>query len=415
VHLRRAILPYVFAIALFTVGVPSVKASTQQLICTPADLVFSKVIVGQTKTLPVTMTNTGTTSVTVSQMKVSLSVFSVSNLNLPLTLTAGQKIQFYVTFTPTTAGRSNGSAVFTSNASNRQLYLPLRGMGVNGWSLTANPSSLAFGNVQVGLQQKMPVVLTNAGTSAVTLSQGWLAGVGFRGSGITLPLTLSGGQSFTFTMIFAPQSTGTATGSLSLSSPTDPILKITLEGTGIAAGQLAVSPTSINFGDVAVGSSASQNGTLSASGASVTVSSATSSNSQFTLHGLSLPVTIAAGQSAPFSVLFAPQATGSMSATLSFTSNAGNSPTTESLTGTGTPPSVYLSWTASTSPGVVGYNIYRHGSSGSYTKINSSLDPATNYTDASVASGETYYYATTAVNSSGEESGYSNQVEVVIP
>jgi len=77
---------------------------------------------------------------------------------------------------------------------------------------------------------------------------------------------------------------------------------------------------------------------------------------------------------------------------------------------------VGLSWTASTSENVVGYNIYRGNQSGGpYAKINSSLDSNTAYTDTSVTDGNTYYYVTTAVNSDNEESVYSNQAQATIP
>jgi fibronectin type 3 domain-containing protein len=89
------------------------------------------------------------------------------------------------------------------------------------------------------------------------------------------------------------------------------------------------------------------------------------------------------------------------------------------LTGTGAPPpthTVSLSWTASTSQNIIGYNIYRGGTSGGpYSKINSVLDPSTLYTDSAVVDGKTYYYVTSAVNSSNQESGYSNQTTAVIP
>jgi uncharacterized repeat protein (TIGR03803 family) len=78
--------------------------------------------------------------------------------------------------------------------------------------------------------------------------------------------------------------------------------------------------------------------------------------------------------------------------------------------------SVNLSWDASTSQQVIGYNVYRGGNAGGpYTQINSSLDPNTSYTDSTVQSGQTYYYVTTAVNSDNTQSGYSNQTEAVIP
>jgi fibronectin type 3 domain-containing protein len=43
------------------------------------------------------------------------------------------------------------------------------------------------------------------------------------------------------------------------------------------------------------------------------------------------------------------------------------------------------------------------------------LNYATVYADNSVTSGQTYYYATTAVDSSGAESGYSNIAQAVVP
>jgi fibronectin type 3 domain-containing protein len=48
-------------------------------------------------------------------------------------------------------------------------------------------------------------------------------------------------------------------------------------------------------------------------------------------------------------------------------------------------------------------------------KINSALDTATVYTDSTVVSGQTYYYATTAADSSGTESPDSNLVQAVVP
>ena len=77
---------------------------------------------------------------------------------------------------------------------------------------------------------------------------------------------------------------------------------------------------------------------------------------------------------------------------------------------------VNLSWEASTSDDVIGYNVYRTDMpKGSYRKINPVLDPSTLYSDTSVAEGKTYYYVTTAVSSNLKESVYSNQVKAVIP
>lgn len=77
--------------------------------------------------------------------------------------------------------------------------------------------------------------------------------------------------------------------------------------------------------------------------------------------------------------------------------------------------SVALSWNASTST-VSGYNIYRSTlSGGSYLRINSSLVAGLSYTDSTVQNTTTYYYVTTAVDNTGVESDYSNQVPAAIP
>jgi hypothetical protein len=76
---------------------------------------------------------------------------------------------------------------------------------------------------------------------------------------------------------------------------------------------------------------------------------------------------------------------------------------------------VDLRWTASPSA-ASGYNIYRGTHSGGpYTRMNSSLDLATVYTDNTVQAGQTYYYVTTAVDSSGIESVFSTETMAVIP
>jgi hypothetical protein len=157
--------------------------------------------------------------------------------------------------------------------------------------------------------------------------------------------------------------------------------------------------------------------TISATGASVTVSSASSSSSQFVLQGVSFPLTLASGQSLSFNVAFTPQSSGTVTGSFTFASNASDSQMVASATGSGTVTPTYsvnVSWNSSSD--ATGYNIYRSTTAtGTYSKINSPLDTATSYTDSTVVSGQTYYYAATAVNSSGQESAQSTPVEVVIP
>src|SRR5215472_16701480 len=77
--------------------------------------------------------------------------------------------------------------------------------------------------------------------------------------------------------------------------------------------------------------------------------------------------------------------------------------------------SVTLAWTASTSSGVTGYNVYRSATTGGpYTKLTTTAVTGTTYTDASVTAGATYYYVATALVGASE-SGYSNQASATVP
>src|SRR5215471_5012182 len=71
--------------------------------------------------------------------------------------------------------------------------------------------------------------------------------------------------------------------------------------------QLDISPSAMNFGTVAVGSSQNQNGSLSARGTDIHVSTASWNGQGYALSGISFPMTIPAGTSIPFKVTFTPQ------------------------------------------------------------------------------------------------------------
>jgi len=395
----------------------------------PTTIGFGDVLVGNSQTQSGTLTNSNGTDLIISQVWVSGSEFQLSSLGLPFSLAPGQSATFNVTFTPITSGSVVGAISVTAIVSSSQnsntnsnspLSVPLSGTGISPPTvLQPTSSTISFGSVQVGNSSTQSETLTNSGGSSVSITQANLSGSAFSVSGLNLPLTLIPGQSFTFDVVFAPNSAGSVTGSISVvSNASNSTLTISLVGTGTAAGQLVVTPTTLDFGSIVVGTSTSLTGTLSATGSSVTVSSATSNSSEFTLSGLSFPVTLAAGQSASFTFTFRPQASGTDTASISFISNASNSPTVASMTGSGALSplhSVDLSWTPSTSA-VVGYNIYRSGTSdGPYAKINPALNAAAAYTDNTVQAGVTYYYVTTAVDASGVESVYSNQAPAVVP
>jgi Abnormal spindle-like microcephaly-assoc'd, ASPM-SPD-2-Hydin len=190
---------------------------------------------------------------------------------------------------------------------------------------------------------------------------------------------------------------------------------VSRESAGLSTGALTVTPSTLNFGMVAINKTKTMTGTLTAHNSDVTVSSAQWNGEGYAVTGITFPVTIAAGQSVSFDVTFTPPATGDFAGSISFLSNASNSPSTEGLTGGGVLHTVDLSWQPSTSQ-VAGYNLYRGTHSGGpYSRLNSSLLDGTNFTDGSVESGATYFYVTKSVDGNSRESSPSNEAKVEIP
>jgi hypothetical protein len=398
-----------------TIGLSGTGSGSGQLALTPNSEPFGSVLVGTKSSSTVTLTNNSPATVNISQIDVTGTGFSFSGITAPLSLTPSQGASFTVSFSPLNNGIATGAVTITSDAPNPSLTLALSGTGVLPGALASNPTSLDFGNVTIGSKLALSETLTNTGDTSVTISSVGITGTGFSLTGAN-PVTLVAGQSTTFTVTFKPQSASSASGTVTVvSNATNPNLDISLSGSGTSAvGQLTVAPNTLNVGSVAVGNSGSASGTLTASGANVTVTAANANNSAFSVSGLPLPANIQAGHSASFSVTFSPLVTGSVSALLTFTSNAQQTTTTETLTGTGTTPHrVSLSWNASTSSDVTGYNIYRSPfitSCGAYAKINLVIETSTAFTDTSVVSGSSYCYASTAVDSNNQESAYSNIV-----
>ena len=287
--------------------------------------------------------------------------------------------------------------------------------------LYCNPCNHGFGQVLTGSSSSYTFTLSNSGKSTLRISSESEVGGEFTFSHLALPMRLKPGASLQLTATFSPTTRGWFTGTLTLNSndPHSP-LYVHVHGAGVSSStaQLTANPSSLNFGNVAVGSSATLQTTLAASGAAVTITSDGSTSSEFAIVGLNLPVTIQAGKNLAVTVQFSPNASGTASGSVGFTSNAVNSPTVVQVTGTGVATkqhSVNLSWNSG-SGSAVGYNIYRGtAQSGPFAEINTALDASTNYTDSTVVSGTTYYYVTTEVNAQGQESGYSNEVKAVIP
>ena len=180
----------------------------------------------------------------------------------------------------------------------------------------------------------------------------------------------------------------------------------------------ALSSSSVDFGDVAVGATTTEEVTFSNTGtSSLTLQQNSVSGPGFATTGIGAGVTLAPGQSIPLGVSFDPSGSGKASGMATFTITPSSTLVNLPLSGNGviTTHSADLSWVASTSP-VVGYNIYRiSGLNTSWDKLNSSPVATTSYTDWDAQSGVGYLYAVTSVNSANVESVPSVPMSTTIP
>jgi len=187
---------------------------------------------------------------------------------------------------------------------------------------------------------------------------------------------------------------------------------------GVGPPWVTLTPTSLSFGPQQVGTtSAPQTVVLTNTGGStLTISSIglSGANAADFSQNNNCPSELSAGGTCNTVVTFTPRATGTRTATLSFTDNAQGSPQTVPLSGTGVNHYVTLNWNASTGGGqVTGYNVYRGTTSGGESLLTSAGDVLT-FQDNGVLAGQTYYYEVTATGPGGE-SGPSNEAMAIVP
>lgn len=219
-------------------------------------------------------------------------------------------------------------------------------------TLTISPAALAFGNQPISTTSApMSVTLANTGgasldVTALTVATAPFARIGGSCSA-SLPITIAPGASCTLSYQFAPTATGPFSQTLSVTANAPGSGTIVLSGTG-TQGNLTIAPTTLAFGDQAVGTTSSQLlVTLGNSGtASLDVTALTAAAAPFARTGgtcaSSLPITIAAGASCTIGYSFAPTVAGPASQALTISANAPGSGTV-TLSGNGTQATLSIS------------------------------------------------------------------------
>jgi len=305
---------------------------------TPSSINFGKVLVGDpSAAMQVQAANSGGAAIPISSVAITAPFTISSNACGTTALAADSSCQVLVKFTPTQPGAAAGTLVFTDGAGTQTVVLS--GTGAAPPTDTLNPSALSFpGTASGALSAAHTISLTNTGDVPLT-AIGVSASGPFQTSN-NCGTQLAGHAACTISVVFAPTQLGAQSGTLIVS---DGLRTQTaaLNGTGVTAPALSVTPSSLSFSKQQPGvASAPQTVTVSNTGgaalAGVGFQITGPAVASYLLSATNCGENLVGGGSCTAQVVFTPAATGAVEATLTVSSStSGVTPVSVSLNGTG--------------------------------------------------------------------------------
>ena len=215
--------------ALFAVvvsnSVGKVTSSSAKLTVSSAPVITSQPIsttitAGQTATFAVTASGPAPLSYQWRKNGTSISGATSASYTTPAETSSDNGAQFSVVVSNTAGSITSNSAVLTVNTSTL--------------ALNASPTSLSFGSIDTGATSTLGVTLTNSGNSSITISGVSTSGAEFSASNVSSGTVLAPGQTAALNVTFAPTSTGSVTGSVTVASnATNSPATISMTGTGV--------------------------------------------------------------------------------------------------------------------------------------------------------------------------------------
>jgi hypothetical protein len=317
-------------------------------------IAFGDVVVGQTSSpMSITLTNNQPTSVTISALSVTpgngfvLAGGTTCSINGQLTSRSSCKIA--LTFTPAALGAAPSTTLsVTTTQSVTPLTIPVTGTGIG--STNIFPSSVAFGPQVINQTSLIKSFsIKNEGSSSLAITSIVAPAGGYAIDPSTTcpnPGSLGGGVTCTVGVTFTPTAVGPApTGSVAINITGLSQLNEPVSGTG--EEPVTANATAISFSTVALNqTSPIKTITVTNNQTTHTVSFSAlglTGDSQFAIDPSStcttattLAVSGAAGSSCTLAFTFTPTSTGPQpGGTASAGFNAGNTPLTVMLTGSG--------------------------------------------------------------------------------
>jgi hypothetical protein len=308
------------------------------IVLDPPTLAFPTTTVNSTSpSQNITISNTSGNLITLQTPSVAGGDFRITADTCGASLGPDTGCTVSVTFVPGNSGLRTGTFTITDGAGTQTAYLS--GMGTLPATDTISPHTLSFAPQQLGTaSSSQEITLTNAGDIALTLISAQILSGDFTAVN-QCGNSLNAHSSCSIDVAFEPKNVGTIAGLLAVTDEYG-TQSVTLSGSGVAPQEgVSLSPLStIAFPATGVGvSSAAQTVTLTNNGGVPLIIQGVSLTGDFATvpGGNSCGSSVAVGSACTVQIVFAPTAGGPRAGSFAVTDNAGSSPQTLSLTGTG--------------------------------------------------------------------------------
>ncbi len=224
-------------------------------------LTLSQTSVGQSSTANLRVTNTGSGATGLLAISINGAAANDFVLDNALSTCAGKVLaanescDVVVSFRPTAAGERSASLAIASTPGGSHT-VQMIGLAVMP-DLHFNPTSLAFGRLEIGQSAQTTIELRNDGSGPAPIDAIAIAGAGFSKGFSTCGSTLAAGTSCDITIHAAPQSLGALAGTVSVTSAgtgysgglaVNGARKVTVVTSGTGSATLSSSPVGIDCG-----------------------------------------------------------------------------------------------------------------------------------------------------------------------
>ncbi|HEX4064730.1 MAG TPA: choice-of-anchor D domain-containing protein [Acidobacteriaceae bacterium] len=314
------------------------------ILLTPSSLAFGGIPLGSSSAPQfVTIANTGGAAAALSAETVS-GDFGLSTNTCGASLQPNSSCTAGIVFTPTASGTRQGQFSVTDSAGTQTA--PLSGTGQSAPTDSLSPLSLSFAAQQVGTTSAaQTVALSNSGDQPLTNIAFSMAGdftmVDNCGS------VLQGHGSCALAIAYVPSVIGPEPGVLTVRDALG-TQTVTLSGTGLAPPGASATPTSINFGGLAVGTtSTSATVTVTNSGGFALTNLAASITTGFAIASNNCPATLGLGAACQIGVTFSPSAASAATGTLTVSAANLTAPLSVALSGSGSDFSLVVNGSSS--------------------------------------------------------------------